>query len=262
LDIRLEAKVCHIGYSIGFMSKDHIISWADRVIHIMEVPVIPDRVFDLSMVKDTRDIPRILEELGANAKEDVALKVIVGLIHAHYRGNDFTLYEACELLYRVGTYVDLDHVWHRFLYEITGNVELAVDGYGEITSAKQEMETFLAGHEEYTALFSHGFVPSLPESFELKPKKELVSIDVSRIGVSKDIHIMLSRELDFPDFYGSNWNAFWDAITGLVKMPRKLRLSGWRVFRERFPEEAVRLRGLLEEYKRSYSQTTFEVEYV
>ncbi|MFE9574497.1 barstar family protein [Streptomyces sp. NPDC006692] len=29
----------------------------------------------------------------------------------------------------------------------------------------------------------------------------------------------LEREFDFPYFYGRNWDAFWDAVTGLVEIP-------------------------------------------
>ncbi|WP_078662734.1 barstar family protein [Streptomyces bicolor] len=36
-----------------------------------------------------------------------------------------------------------------------------------------------------------------------------------------ELQRLLQRELLLPDFYGRNWNAFWDAITGLVALPHE-----------------------------------------
>jgi RNAse (barnase) inhibitor barstar len=54
-----------------------------------------------------------------------------------------------------------------------------------------------------------------------------------------DLHRALANALGFPEFYGKNWNAFWDAITGLVAMPHCLVLWDWDVLRASMPEEAL-----------------------
>ncbi|MGW4623303.1 barstar family protein [Streptomyces sp. NPDC004592] len=55
----------------------------------------------------------------------------------------------------------------------------------------------------------------------------MITIDVSEVGDDRSLHLLLARELDFPEFYGMNWDAFWDAITGLVSIPDRVRFLGW-----------------------------------
>ncbi len=89
-----------------------------------------------------------------------------------------------------------------------------------------------------------------------------VEIDLSTVMTATDLHHELARALDFPDFYGQNWDAFWDAITGLVVMPRVLRFRGWQGLVDRLPQEAQRLRQCLEDMQRAYPDGATQVEYV
>ncbi|WP_286176884.1 barstar family protein [Brevibacillus brevis] len=266
MDIKFEAKVCHIGLSIGFFSKDHIIVWADKVIDLLEVTVIPDRVFDLSMVKKDmvkkdEDIPRLLIELCTNTDEETALKTIVGMINFSYKNKHYSLYETCEILYRLSNYVDSDHEWKEYLYAITGNLEFALDGYGDVDTSRVEIEEFLLEHEKYSELFDLNLLPNHPLITEFKPRKEHIVLDVSRVVAPADLHMILKRQLDFPDVYGMNWNAFWDAITGMVKLPMKLTITGCEVLEERLPKEADSLKKLLKDYSLRYTNEIFTVEY-
>ncbi|NJP49786.1 ribonuclease inhibitor [Streptomyces sp. SBST2-5] len=79
-------------------------------------------------------------------------------------------------------------------------------------------------------------------------------IDLSAVRDAEELHRLLQRELRFPDFYGRNWNAFWDAITGLVDLPHELTFTGWPEFSAALPEEARRLRALLDDYLSEYGQ--------
>lgn len=261
MDIGFEAKVCHIGLSIGFFSKDHIIVWADKVIDLLEVTVIPDMVFDLSMVKKEADIPRLLIELCTNTKEEKALKTIVGMISLSYKNKHYTLYETCETLYRLSNYVDSDHEWNGYLYAITGNLERAMDGYGDVDTSREELEEFLLEHEKYSELFHLNSLPNQPLITEFKPRKEHILLDVSRVVAPADLHMILKRQLDFPDVYGMNWNAFWDAITGMVKLPMKITITGWEVLEERLPKEADSFKKLLKDYSLRYTNEIITVEY-
>ncbi|MFD3658715.1 CPCC family cysteine-rich protein [Streptomyces sp. NPDC058620] len=75
-----------------------------------------------------------------------------------------------------------------------------------------------------------------------------VVIDVGAVGSDRDLHDALRRELGFPPFYGMNWAAFWDAITGLVEMPRLLRFVHWAELERRAPQSATALREQLARY--------------
>jgi ribonuclease inhibitor len=69
-------------------------------------------------------------------------------------------------------------------------------------------------------------------------RAELVEIDVGAVEGIRELHDKLAAALGFPAFYGRNWDAFWDAITGLVRMPRRLVVHGWRNLATRWPGDA------------------------
>ncbi|PLY39762.1 ribonuclease inhibitor [Janthinobacterium sp. ROICE36] len=73
----------------------------------------------------------------------------------------------------------------------------------------------------------------------------LVSIDLSDINTARQLHTGLAAALAFPSIYGMNWDAFWDAITGLVDMPQQLELVGWHAFAARLPADAAILQRCL-----------------
>lgn len=64
----------------------------------------------------------------------------------------------------------------------------------------------------------------------------------------RDLHEVLKRELGFPSFYGMNWDAFWDAVTGLVEMPKRLRFVRWAELEPRVPLAANVLSDQLKRY--------------
>ena len=66
---------------------------------------------------------------------------------------------------------------------------------------------------------------------------------------SIDLHTSLAMALKFPDFYGKNWDAFWDAITGLVAMPHCLALWDWDVLKDASTQDAFQLLRCLVEAK-------------
>jgi ribonuclease inhibitor len=63
-------------------------------------------------------------------------------------------------------------------------------------------------------------------------------IDLHAVRSAQQLQVLLRDELCFPSWYGKNWDAFWDAVTGLVPMPEVLMLVGWEDFQSRLPNEA------------------------
>ncbi|MER5430563.1 barstar family protein [Streptomyces sp. NPDC002588] len=88
----------------------------------------------------------------------------------------------------------------------------------------------------------------------------MVTIDVGGVADERMLHLLLKRELRFPDFYGMNWAAFWDAITGLVEIPDHLRFLGWDQLVDVTPRGATSLRKALDSYREMY-RPQFVVEY-
>lgn len=84
----------------------------------------------------------------------------------------------------------------------------------------------------------------------------MIVIDVSEVSDERSLHLLLMRELRFPEFYGMNW----DAITGLVSIPEHVRFLGWDQLAAGVPRGAAMLRRALDDYQVAY-RPQFVAEY-
>lgn len=92
-------------------------------------------------------------------------------------------------------------------------------------------------------------------------RPNIIEIELGAVSSKRELHDTLARALGFPGWHGHNWNAFWDAITGLVEMPMSLRLIGWSKFAMQLPAEAKTLRDTLAEMAERYPDLAPEVIY-
>ncbi|MBB4868110.1 RNAse (barnase) inhibitor barstar [Pseudomonas nitritireducens] len=90
---------------------------------------------------------------------------------------------------------------------------------------------------------------------------QIVTIDLDGVHDKEELHGRLAQALKFPDWYGRNWDAFWDAITGLVDMPEVLELHGWSAFSVAMPNESNQLTELFGEMKEKYPRWAPRVIY-
>ncbi|MCP2256653.1 Barstar, RNAse (barnase) inhibitor [Streptoalloteichus tenebrarius] len=90
------------------------------------------------------------------------------------------------------------------------------------------------------------------EDDDLSAPRERVVIDLADVTTSDQLHRLLRRELGFPLWYGRNWDAFWDAITGLTPLPLEIVFEGWQQMRGRLPEAATMLQRILDEYNEQF----------
>jgi ribonuclease inhibitor len=74
-----------------------------------------------------------------------------------------------------------------------------------------------------------------------------IEIDVGEVQTTRALHVLLRERLDFPEFYGHNWDAFWDAITGLVQMPAKIKFLNWEKLEQNRSFDARMLKQCLSE---------------
>jgi len=93
-------------------------------------------------------------------------------------------------------------------------------------------------------------------------RRKLVEVNLSEIKTNEDLHQLLKEKLEFPSFYGMNWNAFWDAISGLVEMPIMIRICGWSKVKVWLPTDTEILEELLEKLKEEYPSWSSQVEYI
>lgn len=96
---------------------------------------------------------------------------------------------------------------------------------------------------------------------ESEARQDLVVLDLSDIATPEELQVFLRDALGFSGWYGRNWNAFWDAITALVEMPRRLQLIGWGGFAERLPKDATIMKQCLDEMSVKYPSVAPSIEY-
>ncbi len=68
-----------------------------------------------------------------------------------------------------------------------------------------------------------------------------VEIDLLGVVRARDIHVAFSTALHFPDWYGHNWDAFWDLISSDYPLPDRLALRGLDHIERLLPDEATKM---------------------
>jgi ribonuclease inhibitor len=78
-----------------------------------------------------------------------------------------------------------------------------------------------------------------------------MTIDLTGIDTKTGFHLLLKRELGFPDWYGVgwvSWDAFWDAIVAVVEMPDTVVLEHWETFAQACPKDMAILCQIIADY--------------
>ena len=86
-------------------------------------------------------------------------------------------------------------------------------------------------------------------------------IDCSDIMTMEELHIVLADKLNFPDFYGHNWNSFWDAITGLVNMPNRIFFISYSSMKEKMKGDLRIMEKCFTDMIKKYPDIKCEVYY-
>ncbi|MBU1308672.1 MAG: barstar family protein, partial [Gammaproteobacteria bacterium] len=79
-------------------------------------------------------------------------------------------------------------------------------------------------------------------------------IDLSNIQNETVLHEQLAARLGFPNFYGKNWDAFWDSITGLVELPAQIKFTGTDSFKANLPASYIQLHKCFEDLMNEYPE--------
>ena len=75
------------------------------------------------------------------------------------------------------------------------------------------------------------------------------TVDLSSVTDFEDFHDIIAEALDFPDYYGMNWDAFWDCLTDMVSDPIHIELIGVERVQNKFPRHAKIMLDTLKELK-------------
>ena len=79
--------------------------------------------------------------------------------------------------------------------------------------------------------------------------KDLYTIDFRDVQNYAEVHLIIREALDFPDYYGCNWDAFWDCLTDMVGRPVHIEILGLDVVERRFGDTAKKMVDLLSRFK-------------
>ena len=94
--------------------------------------------------------------------------------------------------------------------------------------------------------------------------KGICVLDFRNVKYYLKIHEVIRKELDFPDYYGCNWDAFWDCMTDILGDLIYIRILGLENLDKCFQGTSEELVTLLyrvkHHYGDKYSDTmTFEI---
>ena len=63
---------------------------------------------------------------------------------------------------------------------------------------------------------------------------EKYTIDFTNVNYYLEMHAVIWKSLDFPDYYGCNWSAFWDCLTDMVGSTIHIEIIGLDVIERKF----------------------------
>ncbi len=79
--------------------------------------------------------------------------------------------------------------------------------------------------------------------------KEKYTIDFTEVQHYLEMHHIIRQALDFPDYYGNNWDAFWDCLTDMLGHPVHIEIIGLEVIKQKFGNTAEKMLDILKEFK-------------
>ena len=79
-------------------------------------------------------------------------------------------------------------------------------------------------------------------------EKKTVTLDLTGCQYLGEIHQRIKKAFEFPDFYGENWDAFWDLLRSECDAD-KIIVAGEDSVSEELSASVQTMRGILEEFR-------------
>ena len=96
----------------------------------------------------------------------------------------------------------------------------------------------------------------------MRNNKKVYTIDFSGVEHYLEMHYVIKTSLDFPDYYGCNWDAFWDCLTDMYGEPMCIEIKGLDVIKQKFGDSADMIVDILKEFKHFAPIFTKDIEIV
>jgi len=93
---------------------------------------------------------------------------------------------------------------------------------------------------------------------------KIIEIDVTTVESAGELHRLLKQKLDFPAYYGENWDAFWDLISDPEDdgLPDEIIWIGFAALQRKLPKEAESLLSCLDEYNHQPGIKTCNIRFL
>ena len=79
--------------------------------------------------------------------------------------------------------------------------------------------------------------------------KEKYTIDFTNVNYYLEMHGVIWKALEFPDYYGCNWSAFWDCLSDMRGDPIHIEIIGIEVIERKFENAAEKMVEILKRFK-------------
>jgi ribonuclease inhibitor len=79
--------------------------------------------------------------------------------------------------------------------------------------------------------------------------KDIYTIDFSKVEYYTEIHAIIKKALDFPDYYGGSLDALWDCLRDMVGDPVHIEIIGLEVIERKFGDYASKLMETFRDFK-------------
>ena len=75
--------------------------------------------------------------------------------------------------------------------------------------------------------------------------KHIYTIDFTDVKQYLQMHQVIQAALDFPKYYGCNWDAFWDCLTDMVGRPIHIQIIGLEIIEQKFGSAAEKMMPIM-----------------
>ena len=90
--------------------------------------------------------------------------------------------------------------------------------------------------------------------------KEKYIVDFTNVKYYLEMHEVIKKSLDFPDYYGRNWSAFWDCLNDMYGESMHIIIIGIEVIERKFGDAAEKMIGILGEDCEKYFPDSVKIE--
>jgi len=139
------------GLASGFLTKEEIINWADKIITKDKEPDIFFIDLALSSSKSTGDVLHYINEYLGFEKTTIDGRPLLGLIYKEYKNERMNLEKTVTTIFRLKFEAIFNDREEAFIYSIDDLYDCAKNNiYGTIEDVQRELEKFLGFYKDYT----------------------------------------------------------------------------------------------------------------